>query len=32
MKARALGRLVAQPWFWATAGAILVWLIIVAYA
>jgi ribose transport system permease protein len=26
------GRLLAQPWFYATAGAILVWLVILAYS
>ena len=26
------GRLLAQPWFYATAGTILVWLVIVAYS
>src|SRR5215475_14361017 len=26
------GRLLAQPWFYATAGAILVWLVILTYS
>jgi ribose transport system permease protein len=26
------GRLLAQPWFYATAGAVLVWLVILAYS
>jgi ribose transport system permease protein len=32
MKKLEPARLLAQPWFYATAGAILVWLVIVAYS
>jgi ribose transport system permease protein len=32
MKKLELGHLLGQPWFYATAGALLAWLIIVAYS
>jgi hypothetical protein len=32
MKSPSLGRLLSQPWFYASAGAILVWLVIVGHS
>jgi ribose transport system permease protein len=28
----ATGQLLGQPWFWATAGAVLVWIVILSYS